>query len=260
MAFRRRFRKFRRRRRGPETYTVRQCRTCINVYGRSPCNEAVTDATLLLSMSTPRNPVSDPTELTTPANKAITLKGMKFQSLHHHDPQETQDCFNPPPINNPGSTQMAFILTIWEAIMLLPLVQGSTSVPAYLPNLTGGSLQLGDLADRVLWKRLSHLYVQGTRSLASFGVAFVLNPDSTARYNTENPVVVKTKCRIDDRHALFFVRSFVHDVFLDFTPDNSPLPCPAIDCDACGSNNDSPSCGNIPILQDLWAKLFYSVS
>lgn len=260
MAFRRRFRRgFRRRRKGPETYTVRNCRSCINVYGRSPCNESLTDAFLLLSMSSPRNPVSDPTELTVPANKAITLKGMKFQSLHHHDPQETQDCFAQPPVDFPGSSQLAFILTIWEAVMVLPFVQGSTTTPAYLPNLTGGSLQLGDLADRLLWKRLSHLYVQGTQSLASFGVGFVLNPDSTARYNTENPVAVKAKCRLDDRHGLFFVRSFVHDIFLPFTPKNFPSPCPSIDCDTCDDNNN-PECGTIPILHDFWAKLFYSVS
>lgn len=213
----------------------------------------------LLTMSTPRGP-GDATELTNPSSKAITFKGMKFQSLYFHDPQKTLSCNIPNP-SFPNANDVAFILTIWEAIVLLPLAQGTTSTPAYLVKLTDGALQEGDLADRVLWKRLSHLYVQGTTSLNAFGVAFVLNPDTTARYNTEAPVVVKAKCRIDDRHGLFYVRNYVHDLFLPFSPS---LSCQSeFDCDDClaqsnPDDNTHASCGAIPIENDFWSKIYYS--
>lgn len=253
MAFRRRSRRFvRRRRRGPETYTKTSCRECVNVYGNMPCGAPLIDIFEVLTMRTPRNS-ADATEISNPSSKAVIFDGMKFQSLWLHDPNDTVDCSAPNPAVNPNASAMAMIVTIWEALMLLPLAQGSF-VPAYLPQLTQGVFQQGDTADRVLWKRLSHLFVQGVRSNPN--VSFFQNPDTTARYNTENPVAVKTRCRIDDRHGLFYVRNFVHNVFLTFPPN----PCTAeIDCDNCSPDNEQAICGRIPIFNDFWSKIFYHV-
>lgn len=248
--FTRRF--FRRRRRRPETYTLKECRTCTNLYGDSTCTNPVIDIFELLTMRTPRNS-ADSTELSTPANKFIIFDGMKFQSEYHHDPQETQGCFGLPPGGPPVATTLAFILTIWEAVMILPLGQGSTAAPAYLPNIARGIFQEGDTADRVLWKRLSHLFVQGVASNPS--ISLLVNPDSTLRYQGSGPAVVKTRARLDDRHGLYYVRNFVHDIFFGFPPLAS---CNTVDCDACGLLLGS-SCGMIPIVHDFYAKMFYHV-
>jgi len=248
MAFKRRFRRtFRRRGRLPETYTIKECRQCFNVYGDMTCLTPFIDIFEVLTMSTPRNATLDPTEVSNPSSKAVVFQGAKFQSLWAHDPLTTQDCLN----TGNGATKQNFLLTIWECLMVLPLLQGTTNVPAYLPNLTFPTLQNGDLADRVLWKRLSHLSIQGVASIAG---ATIVNPDSTARYNTENPVVVKAKCRLDDRHGLYYVRNFVHNVFNGFS---AKQPCNSTDCDSCQT---SPAfCGEIPVTNDLWMKVFYKV-
>jgi len=254
MAFRRKFRRFRRRRRLPETYTLKHCRECINVYGSMTCTNPLIDIFEILTMATPRG-FGDTTEISNPSSKAVVFDGMKFQSLWFHDPSTTVDCSQSFP-DNPNATAMAFILTIWEAIMVLPLAQNLTNVPSYLPVLTSATSQAGDTADRVLWKRLSHLFVQGVNSSP---VLFTANPDSTARYNTESPVHVKARCRIDDRHGLFYVRNMVHDVFLPFAPKN---PCGQVDCDSClgsGAGNTNGFCGEIPIVNDFWSKIFYHV-
>jgi len=196
----------------------------------------------------------DTTELTTPSNKAIVFDGMKFQSIYSHDPAESVSAFCPNP-DNPGPDKMQFILSIWECIMVLPFVQATVATPAFIPVVTSPNFQQGDLADRVLWKRISHLYVQG--SLANPANQVFINPDTTARYNTENPVVVKAKCRLDDRHGLFYVRTMVHDIFLPFSPIN---PCAIPDIDGCcggGTQNSTPNCGFIPIITDFWAKVYY---
>jgi len=251
MKFRRRFPARRRRRRLPETYTLKHCRECINVYGSMSCSNPVVDIFEILSMSTQRG-LGNTTEISNPTSKAIIFDGMKFQSLWLHDPQTTLSCFSPNP-DNPNPDSLAFILTIWEAIMLLPLAQNTTNTPAYLPVLSSPTSQSGDTADRVLWKRLTHLYIQGVASLAGAGFAFVLNPDSSARYNTESPVHVKSKCRIDDRHALYYVRNLVHDVFLPFAPHQ---PCGVLNCEGC-EDNTSALCGSIPVVNDFWSKVYY---
>lgn len=219
------------------------------------CLNPLIDVTEVLTMSTPRaHDVTHTTEVTNPSSKFVVFDGMKFQSLWFHDPNTTEDCQLMGP-TFPNASTMAFILTIWEALVLLPLAQGTTNVPSYLPVLTALSLQEGDLADRVLWKRLTHLFVQGTNSF----LVPTFNPDSSARYNTETAVAVKTRCKIDDRHGLFRVINMVHDVFLPFPPAGD---CDSLDCDQCtaiDSNNTRKECGKIPIVNDYWAKMFYHV-
>lgn len=248
-----RFRRFstrRRRRRLPETYTRKACRACFNLFGDSTCSNPHIDIFELLSMATPRN-TADPTEVTNPSSKAIVFDGMKFQSEFFHDPLTTQGCSGGGP-SVPIATNLAFILTIWEAVVLLPLLQGSTVAPAYLPNLVQGIFQEGDTADRVLWKRVQHLFIEGTTAVPAINL--LINPDSTLRYQGSGPVVVKSKCRIDDRHALYYVRNFVHDIFFGFQPVN---PCVSADCDACLV--DPASCGLLPVTNDFYAKIFYHV-
>jgi len=253
MAFSRRRRTFRRRRRRlPETYTHRQCRTCYDVFGATTCSAPLTDMFLLLSMATQRNPtIVDTTELTSGSDKAIVFDAMKFQDDWFFDNSLIQECFCPnPSFPNAGSIQT--VLTIWEAIMVIPFVQGSNTVPAYLPNLTGGSLQQGDLADRVLWKRLTNLRLYGPRA-GGLNITWI---DETSDRMGHGPVVVKSKARLDDRHGLFLVRNFVHDVFWPFSAKG--IGCATIDCDDCSPcNNDNPNCGIIPIFNNFWAKLFY---
>jgi hypothetical protein len=254
MAFKRRFKMRRRRRRLPETYTLRTCNECINVASEMTCTLPFTDLFELLSMQTPRNPVSDPTEVTNPSSKTITFDGMKFQTIFSHDPAETQSCIaTPGPIVN--ATKVSFNLKIWEAIMLLPLGQGSTIAPAYLPNLTQGVFQIGDTADRVLWKRLTILPI--------YGVADPLRTNqlqltSSQDFEGGGPVHVKTRCRIDDRHALYYVRTMVNDVVWGTTLGGGD--CGNLDCDSCQNGAGSPgTCNVLPVVVDFWAKMFYHV-
>lgn len=224
----------------------------MNVYGDMTCANPKIDIFELLTMRTPRN-VADTTELTIPANRAIVLDGIKFQSEYLHDPSETRSC--PPPTGQPSAASLIFVLTIWEAIMLLPLGQGSTAAPAYLPNIAGGVFQDGDTADRVLWKRLNHLRIFGLEGSPCSACPFL---EITDIMSQAGPQQVKTRCRIDDRHGLFYVRNYVHDIFLGFPPDTL---CGTTDCDACGNATpaDQARCGSIPILNDAFFKLFYHV-
>lgn len=205
-------------------------------------------------MRTPRNS-ADPTEVTNPSSKFVVFDGMKFQSEYMHDPLETVDCSNPNPAVNPNASALAFILTIWEAIVVLPLGQGSTAAPAYIPNFPQGIFQEGDTADRVLWKRLSNLNIVGFKA---FPLVANSNPDSTLRYQGSGPVTVKSRVRLDDRHGLFYVRQFVHDIF--FGGVAPALTCGQVDCDECDPDNAALTfCGMIPVLNDFWAKMYYHV-
>lgn len=197
-------------------------------------------------MRTPRN-VADSTELTTLANRAIVLDGIKFQSEYLHDPAQTISCGA---AEVPPNT-LIFVATIWEAIMLLPLGQGSTAAPAYLPNLSQGIFQDGDTADRVLWKWMYHLRIFGLAGSPCSACPFL---EITDIMTASGPQAVKTRCRIDDRHGLYYVRNYVHDIFLGFPPNQS---CSLSTCDNCVT---TPAlCGAIPILNDAWFKLFYHV-
>lgn len=250
---RRRWPMRRRRRSRSEQYRLHNCRTCFNVYGDIPCTNPLTDVFTLLSMSIAKS-ASDTTEITSPSDRFIVFDGMKFQSEYFHDPLKTVDCSNANPTVNPNASALDFILSIWEALVVLPLAQGSSIAPAYLPNFPSGIFQQGDVADRLLWKRLSWLHVQGIKS-QPFLISS--NPDGTFRSEQSGPVVVKARVRLDDRHALFYVRQFVHDIFL-----NGQAPCDqctsCVDCDACDSDNTNvQNCGAIPIETDFWATMFY---
>jgi len=186
-------------------------------------------------MRTPRA-TTDVTEVTSGSDKAIILDGIKFQYDHLSDPATWQGG------SDPSITEFAFILSIWEGLVLLPLTPGSAAIPAYIPLLPNAVTQSGDLADRVLWKRIRHLKLWGLQS------ASVPQMVSTDTLDSHEPAVrVKTKCRIDDRHALFYVRNFVHDV-ADFGT--------TADFTSCTFN---PVTNQIvlPIFSDGWFKIFF---
>jgi len=217
------------------------------------CTNPLIDIFEVLSMRTPRQPGGDTTELSTPADKAIVFDGMKFESSYTHDPAETIDCSCPNPAN-PSASKLIFNLTIHEALMLLPVGQGSTIAPAYLPNIVQGIFQSGDTADRMLWKRNTHMRIFGLNGSPCSACPFL---EITDIMTNAGPVAVKSRCRIDDRHALYFVRNFVHDIFLPFP---AAQPCGFIDCDQCngaGCDNTLALCGDIPILHDFTARIFY---
>lgn len=233
----------RRRRRLSETFTTVQCFGCMNVYRPTTCSAPVVDAFMIAGMSLTRNPnpltTGDTAPLASGSDKFLTFDGCKFQFEHIHDPQETLSCSS----CDPAATAVAFLLRIWEALVVLPLAPATTTVPLFIPNLSRGTEQGGDVAERVLWKRISYLPIWG------IGVPGGLFPQlaSTHRDEGHGPVVVKSRVKLDDRHALFYVRNFVHDVVL---PDinNSPNSC---DVD-CTDNHCS-----IPIQHDAWFKTFY---
>lgn len=231
-------RRFRRRRRTSETYTTIQCFGCINVWQDTSCGFPLIDVFPLLNMSLPRSSI-DTTEVTSGSDKAIVLDGIRFQAEYTHDPSESLSC----PSCDPPSTSVAFNLRVWEAVVVLPLNPGSANVPAYLPTLTSSVEQSRDIADRVLWKRISIMPIWG------LGVTTIPQLETTIRDVGHGPVAVKSKVRLDDRHGLFFVRNFVHDVVTG-NPNGSST-CSPIDCD---ENRCS-----VPIQHDMWFKIFYHV-
>jgi len=237
MAFRRKFhRGFRRRRRMPETYTLVQCVDCQNVYQDLPCSTPLVQAVELLTMRTPRNPLTDTAELSTGSDKFIVFDGCKFQSEFSHDPGETLSF----PACDPPATNLVFNLRIWEAIVILPFAQG-TQIPDYLPLFTNMLNQGGDLADRVLWKRISILPIFGF-----FGAQSIPQLETTIRDVGHGPVVVKSKAKLDDRHGLYWIRSYTHDVAGLGNPGTND----------CTANVVTNPCV-IPIQTDAWFKIFF---
>jgi len=230
MAFRRAKRGFRRRlRRRWETDRVIQCRQTYEMYEQMTCLVPKTDAFPLLTMTIPFQaaPERYPSTMTT---RRMIFGGMKFQSVWILDPAETTtdvDC-------DPNPNNLAMVISIWEAIVVLPLLEGSTFAPAYVPILTSPAVQGTDLADRVLWKRLTHIPFWG------LGVSggFFPQLEFTNRNVEDGQQVVKVRAAVDDRHGIFMVRNFVHDVF-GLTP--------------------SPLC-KIPMKNDLWGNLYYRAS
>lgn len=218
--FRRSFR--RRRRAGPETYTVMSCRPSRNIWTDMPCGGALIDA-IPIMLPSPSVGLDASTAAATLGQKALTVEGIKFQAEHIIDPGAAidGDVGGQPSFN-------AFILTIWEALVVLPLALGTKTVPAYLPDFTSG-FQSTDLADRVLWKRISHQPFWGLQLIPSVQL------QTTIRDTASGPQVVKSRCRIDDRHGLFYVRNFVHDLVLGGTD------------------------GQLPVNLDAWFKVFYRV-
>jgi len=232
-----RFRRtFRRRRRRSETYTTIQCFGCLNLYSAYTCSSPLIDVFMVAGMSLPRSP-ADVTQVTNAGARFLVVDGIRFQAEYTHDPSESLSC----PSCDPFSTAVAFNLRIWEALVVLPLNQGTTNVPAYLPNLTTALGQTDDQADRVLWKRITIMPIWGLNTTGG-----VPQLETTIRDMGHGPVAVKSKVRLDDRHALFYVRNYVHDLAL--TPGQSSN-C-TVNC------TTGPTC-SIPIQHDMWFKTFY---
>jgi len=243
MAARRRMPFRRRRRSRSETYTTLQCMPCVNVWADMPCSAPLIDMVELMSMRTPRGP-ADTTEVSNPSDRFVVVKGIKFQSFHSIDPLEVQR----PEICDPCPDFAAFLIRIWEAIIVLPSLEATSNAPAYLPTLTSMLTQGGDLADRVLWKRLSILPYWGTNSSPGSN-SFPANFSVTAHTAPEGagPVVVKSRVRLDDRHALYYVRNFTHNVVVGV---------PVAGSDNC--EDTTPDIGTVPVRNDSWFKIFYA--
>jgi len=192
------------------------------------------DVIELMTMHTPRNPLVDATEVTAGSDRFITVAGIKFQAEHSHDPSESLSF----PACDPSALQLAFILRIWEAIVVLPLAQGSF-IPLYLPDFTQPLTQAGDMADRVLWKRISQLPIWGLGVSASFPEL-----QDTMRDFGHGPQVVKSKVRLDERHGLFYVRNYVHNL-AGLGPLNA----------SCTADSVTNPCV-IPITTDAWFKTY----
>lgn len=205
--FRRRFSSRRRRQTPWETTTVIQCFNNSLTLQAPTCNAPSIDVIPLLTMTIPFTaaPERYPAAVGT---KALIFGGMKFQSEHQLDPTTDVSPGGDPSIVN----DVAALIHIWEAIVFLPLLQASTFAPAYLPVLTSPAQQSVDYADRVLWKRITHMPFWG------LGVGAPISPfpqlQSTVRDTAHGQEVVKSRCRIDDRHGLFYVRNAYWDVVL----------------------------------------------
>lgn len=207
------------------------------MYQVATCASPIVDMIPILLMSTVRS-VTDNTEISNPADRFVIVKGIKFTSLHSIDPDEVLAF----PDVDPNPNNVAMMIRIWEALVVVPLEQGTTNVPAYLPILSNSNFQSGDLADRVIWKRLSILPFWGVN------VANVPQLVDSSRFQPDGGAqVVKSRVRLDDRHGLFYVRNFVHDmVIVDTTSNSSCLPDPV--------TNEAV----IPMQHDGWWKIFYS--
>lgn len=225
--------RFRRRVRWEQDRVV-QCNRVFNVATDAVCctgspvgSVTFLDAFPLLTMTIPFTaaPERYPSTL---ATRKMRFGGMKFQSDWQTNPQEWfqgENC-------NTNISALAFVLKIWEAIVVLPLAEGSTFAPAYIPELACAAKQAIDQADRVLWKRITMLPMWG------FGILEVLPQLEHNQRNTEaGQQVVKVRADVDDRHGIFMVRQFVHDI-AEFANGND------IDC-------------FIPVVNEMWGSLFY---
>lgn len=224
-SFRRSFR--RSRRKGPETYTLVSCRNTVNVMVNAQCsqNQLVQADTIFIP-----NPALGSSDPTTAAavigEKSKVVMGIKFQSEFAHDSLEdlfTVDC--------PATPYAQFLLTIWEALVCLPLLAGSKTLPAYLPTLTAATQQF-DVADRVLWKRISLLHIYNTGNNGP-------NIVSTWGGASAGAQVVKSRFRLGEHQGLFYVKQFVHNI--DFS-EAIPAQC------------------LIPVTNDAWFKVFFKTS
>lgn len=229
----------RRRRRHWETFTLLQCRSCQNVWQDAICTSPIVDSFTLMSMATQRSLV-DVTEISNPTDRYVDIAGIKFESIYHHDPNETLGGTSA----DPQPFDLAFNLTIYEAIVVVPVAQGTTNVPNYVPILTSANFQAGDIADRVLWKRISFLPIWGIN--INGGIFPFPQLTATIRDTNAGPQVVKSRVRLDDRHMLLYVKNYVHNVFAGFPPP------PAESCD------DGGALGTIPVRNDAWFKIFYT--
>lgn len=241
MAFKRRARGFRRsfrRRRRWEQDRIIQCRTHFDLALNSICcrqtlvppQETVNiDAFPLLTMTIPFTAAPERYPSTLATRKMIE-GGFKFESHWLFNPDDiVQGELCTVALNN-----LRFFLTIWEAIVILPLAEGSTFAPAYLPVLACASQQGLDLADRVLWKRMTVLPCWGLTATGGF-----TQLQANIRDTNGGPQVVKVRAAVDDRHGIFMVRQFVHDVFFGDQPIGECF---------------------MDVANDLWMTMFYRAS
>lgn len=243
MAFRRRARSFRGRRRRLhwEQDRVINCHQFFNIAKNSTCNELCNQAPQFSSMNLDAFPLLTMTipfqaapfrVPSTMATRKMLFGGMKFESLWSLNSAnffDSEDCGQP-------LAALAFQMTIFEAIVVLPLQQSSFVAPAYIPVLASTAQQSEDLGDRLLWKRLT--------ILRAIGTGFTITPTlDESRYDTAGgQQVVKVRAAVDDRHGIFMVRQFVHDIVFGTDP-----PC----------NNGSLGGCIIPLINDLWGTMFY---
>ncbi len=131
--------------------------------------------------------------------KSWTFGGCHFQSEH---------AFNPSAGFGATWIGATDVFDFFEAIVVLPLMQGSINAPAYLPAFTNtaGGFQTGDEGDRILWKRHNQLPYWGAAIIGSSQL------EATMRDQGHGPVQIKTKARLDERHAVFHVVNMVHGV------------------------------------------------
>jgi len=237
MAFVRKRRGFRRRmRRRWEQDRIVLCDNRLPMEKTSPCCKQVfgtecptnVDAIPLLTMTIPFS-VAPERYPSTMATRKMIFGGMKFESHWWVNPQDwTGD-------GCPSFANFNFVVKIWEAIVILPLQQGSTFAPAYLPDLACAVDQASDLADRVLWKRVSMLPVWG------FDIVQILPQLETSKRDQDGgQQLVKVRAAVDDRHGIFLVRQIVHDLVLTSAQD----PCGLFDC-------------SMPLHNEFWGSLFY---
>lgn len=128
--------------------------------------------------------------------KGWTWGGCHFQSEFAINPANG-------PVDEASATD---IPSVWEAIMKLPLAQGSIAAPAYLPNLTTGLAtgQTGDVTDRILWQRVSHIPLWG------LFVTTIPQLETTVRDVGHGPIQVRAKARCTEREAIFHVQNHVN--------------------------------------------------
>lgn len=231
-----------------ETDRIIQCSTAYNVARNATCsNQCASPATPgstsqlldvipILNMVIPFQAV--PQRLpSTMATRFMRFGGMKFQSSWWTDPAEWFDSENCGTVIN----VLSFVLSIWEAIVVLPLAQRSNLAPAYLPALADASDQAADLGDRLLWKRVLHLPMWG------FNFSQVLPQlEHTGRDSADTPQIVKVRTRVDDKHGIFLCRQFVHNVVFG---TNAP----------CNDPGELGQC-NIPVHNNFWGSLYFRAS
>lgn len=185
MAFRRRSVRRRFRRSPYDLQTAIQCRRAISIPPNSTCLSPFIDAFQLVGTTVPQSALPQLT-------KGVVFGGAHFQLEYA--------------LNNATNFTISAASTgieIFEAVVVLPYAQGAPGVPAYLPALTAVALQGADLADRVLWKRISFLNMI---SLDSVGVQI----DRTEEAQGHGPVVIRSKCSLDERHGIFYVANFTN--------------------------------------------------
>jgi len=220
-----------RRRQRFETRTATVCRTTTNIFQDATCQNPIVEAFLLIAPNQLDSP-SDPFPLIPPSGRGVSVAGIKFESSYFIDPSTATDaqaqC-------DPSPFDLAFFVTIWEAIVVLPLQQGifqggAAPPPTYLPIFPNPVDQGNDFADRVLWKRQLTLPYWGLNVSGGF-------PQLTSSqiFWKDQSVTVKSKVFLDDKHGLFYVRNFVHDI---------ALGGPFVDC-------------TIPVFADAWVKMWY---